>query len=93
MNKVKEKYDLYETGKMDFGQLKKIIVKDLNLKETDAFRNLSATSHTDNKIFHNLIKSLEIITYNNQKHPAFTIQEIKNSRNQRFHRYTKNKGL
>ena len=90
---VKEKYDLYETGNIDFSQLKKIIVKDLNLKETDAFKNLAATAHTDKKTFPNLIKSLDIINNSNQKHPSFSTQEIKNSTISRFHRYTKNKGL
>ena len=90
---MKEKYDLYETGKIDFSQLKKILVKDLNINETDAFKNLAATAHSDNKTFPNLIKSLNINNNIHQKHPSFTNQEIKNSTVQGFHRYTKNKGI
>lgn len=89
---MKEKYDLYENGKIDFNQLKRIITNDLNIEETQEFSNLASSAHTDNKTFPNLIKSLNIINNQNHKYPPFSSQEIKNSTTQKFHRYIKNKG-
>ena len=83
---------MYENGKIDFNELKKIIINDLNIKETEDFRNLATSAQTDNKTFPNLVKSLHIITNDNNKHPSFTPQQIKNSTEQRFHRYSKKKG-
>jgi len=90
VNKVKEQYEKYEKGSIDFKDLRDVIVNDLQLASSENFDKLSSTAGRDKKTFSGLLQSLDIL----KKKPmarAFTVQQIKDSTAKRFPRYVRNK--
>jgi hypothetical protein len=91
VQKVKETYEKYDSGKIDFNDLKDVIVNDLQISNTDNFDKLTNSAGRDNKTFAGLIKSLGILKDDKQKAPVFTANQIKNSCAKRYPRYVRNR--
>jgi len=91
VQKVKETYTKYEEGKIDFKDLKDVIVNDLQLSSNGNFDKLADSAARDCKNFTGLIRSLGILKDDKVRAPKFTANQMKNSTAKKYPRYVRNK--